>query len=75
MTSAPPVAHEGMDAKIGEKNIDIKKATPVVIAVKPVFPPSKQDVNRGLWSSVESHRRTTNACSALNECSDGTSPH
>lgn len=40
IVSAPPVAHEGMDAKIGAKNIETKNMTPVVIAVNPVFPPS-----------------------------------
>jgi hypothetical protein len=38
--SAPPVAHEGIDAKIGAKKTEIKNMTPVVIAVNPVFPPS-----------------------------------
>jgi len=40
ITSAPPVAHEGMDAKMGAKNIEMKNITPVVTAVNPVFPPS-----------------------------------
>jgi hypothetical protein len=35
-----PVAQGGMDAKIGAKKIDIRKQTPVVIAVSPVRPPS-----------------------------------
>lgn len=35
-----PVAHGGMLAKIGAKNIDIRKQTPAVIAVSPVLPPS-----------------------------------
>jgi hypothetical protein len=35
-----PVAHGGIDAKIGAKKIAIKKQTPVVIAVSPVRPPS-----------------------------------
>jgi hypothetical protein len=38
--SVQPVAHGGMDAKIGEKKMEIKKQIPVVIAVRPVFPPS-----------------------------------
>ena len=38
--SVQPVAHGGIEAKIGAKKIDIKKQTPVVIAVKPVRPPS-----------------------------------
>ena len=41
MTSAPPVAHEGIDAKMGAKNIEMKNAKPVVIAVMPVLPPSE----------------------------------
>jgi hypothetical protein len=40
MTSAPPVAHDGIDAKIGAKNTETKKARPVTIAVIPVLPPS-----------------------------------
>jgi hypothetical protein len=35
-----PVAQDGMLANIGAKKIDNKKQTPVVIAVKPVLPPS-----------------------------------
>jgi len=35
-----PVAQGGILAKTGAKNKDIKKQTPVVIAVRPVFPPS-----------------------------------
>lgn len=44
IVSAPPVAHEGMDAKIGAKNIETKNMIPVVIAVSPVFPPSRINV-------------------------------
>ena len=40
MTSVLPVAHGGMDAKIGAKNIETTKQSPVVIAVRPVLPPS-----------------------------------
>ena len=40
ITRAPPVAHDGIDAKMGEKKTEIKNAMPVVIAVRPVFPPS-----------------------------------
>ena len=40
MTSVLPVAHGGMDAKIGAKNMEIMKQKPVVIAVRPVLPPS-----------------------------------
>lgn len=42
MTSAPPVAHDGMDAKIGAKKTEMKNAKPVVMAVRPVLPPSGQ---------------------------------
>jgi hypothetical protein len=38
--SVHPVAHGGIDANIGAKKIAIKKQTPVVTAVSPVFPPS-----------------------------------
>lgn len=40
MTRALPVAQDGMEAKIGEKNIEMKNMNPVVIAVRPVLPPS-----------------------------------
>lgn len=40
ITSAPPVAQEGIDAKMGEKNTHMKNAKPVTIAVMPVLPPS-----------------------------------
>ena len=40
MTSAPPVAHGGMDAKIGAKKTEMKNMIPVMMAVIPVFPPS-----------------------------------
>jgi hypothetical protein len=40
MTRAPPVAQGGMDAKIGAKKTEMKKANPTVIAVIPVLPPS-----------------------------------
>jgi hypothetical protein len=35
-----PVAHGGIEAKMGAKNIDMMKQVPQVMAVKPVFPPS-----------------------------------
>lgn len=35
-----PVAHGGIEANIGAKNTDIRKQNPVVIAVRPVRPPS-----------------------------------
>lgn len=34
------MAQGGIDAKIGAKNIEMKKHTPHVMAVSPVFPPS-----------------------------------
>ncbi len=40
ITRAPPVAHEGIEAKMGAKKTQMKKARPVTIAVIPVFPPS-----------------------------------
>jgi hypothetical protein len=35
-----PVAHGGIEAKIGAKNMEMMKQRPQVIAVSPVFPPS-----------------------------------
>lgn len=35
-----PVAQGGMDAKIGAKKMDTRKQKPVVMAVRPVRPPS-----------------------------------
>jgi len=40
MTRALPVAQDGIEAKIGEKNTEMKNMKPVVIAVRPVLPPS-----------------------------------
>jgi len=40
MTRALPVAQDGIEAKIGEKNTEMKNMNPVVIAVRPVLPPS-----------------------------------
>ncbi len=34
------MAHGGMEAKMGAKKMEMKKQTPVVMAVSPVFPPS-----------------------------------
>ena len=39
-TRVQPVAQGGMLAKMGAKKIDIKKQHPVVMEVRPVFPPS-----------------------------------
>lgn len=36
-----PVAHGGMEAKIGAKKIEMKKQRPVTTAVIPVLPPSE----------------------------------
>jgi glutamate 5-kinase len=41
MISVQPVAQGGMEAKIGAKKIEMKKQTPVVMAVRPVLPPSE----------------------------------
>jgi len=40
ITRAPPVAHGGIEAKMGAKNTDTKKSRPVTTAVIPVLPPS-----------------------------------
>lgn len=45
MTRAPPVAHDGKEAKIGAKKTDIRNIRPVVMAVMPVFPPSGASVS------------------------------
>jgi len=39
-TSVQPVAHGGIDAKMGAKKRATKKHIPVIIAVRPVLPPS-----------------------------------
>jgi len=39
-TNVHPVAQGGIEAKIGAKNKDKRKQTPVVIEVSPVLPPS-----------------------------------
>jgi hypothetical protein len=40
MIRVHPVAHGGIEAKMGAKNMDNRKQSPVVTAVKPVRPPS-----------------------------------
>lgn len=40
MTSAPPVAQEGIDAKMGAKKTETKNMKPTTTAVIPVLPPS-----------------------------------
>jgi hypothetical protein len=39
--SMQPVAHGGIDAKMGAKKRDMKKQMPVAMAVSPVLPPSE----------------------------------
>ena len=39
-TSVQPVAQGGMEAKIGAKKMEMRKQMPVVMAVRPVRPPS-----------------------------------
>ena len=41
MINVQPVAQGGMEAKIGAKKIAMKKQMPVVMAVRPVAPPSE----------------------------------
>ena len=41
MTRTGPVAHGGIEAKIGAKKMAMKKQRPVNMAVKPVAPPSE----------------------------------
>lgn len=40
MIRVQPVAHGGMEANIGAKKSEDRKQNPVVIAVRPVLPPS-----------------------------------
>ena len=41
MMSVQPVAQGGMEAKMGAKKMAMKKQRPVVMAVRPVAPPSE----------------------------------
>jgi len=41
MTRALPVAHDGIEAKIGAKKTETKNIRPVTMAVIPVLPPSE----------------------------------
>jgi len=41
MIKVQPVAHGGIEAKIGAKKIEMKKQRPVTMAVIPVAPPSE----------------------------------
>ena len=63
MTSAPPVAQEGMDAKMGAKKTEMKNMKPVVIAVMPVRPPSAvmHSCSRGQQMRQESAGRPLTA--------------
>ena len=45
ITRAPPVAHDGKEAKIGAKKTETKNIRPVTIAVMPVFPPSGENIS------------------------------
>ena len=54
MTRAPPVAHGGMEAKIGAKKTETKNIRPVTMPVMPVFPPS--GVNVSTWSKKRVER-------------------
>jgi hypothetical protein len=44
--NAPPLAHGGIDEKIGAKKMEKKNMIPVVMAVNPVLPPSSKNVRR-----------------------------
>lgn len=41
ITKVHPVAQGGIEANIGAKKMEMKKQIPVVIAVRPVLPPSE----------------------------------
>jgi hypothetical protein len=51
MTRAPPVAHDGMEAKIGAKKTELRNIRPITTAVIPVLPPS------GMTMSTSSKNR------------------
>ena len=73
MTRALPVAQDGIEAKIGEKNTEMKNMNPVVIAVRPVLPPSFALVE--IFTSQELERRTTDTSCTLNKGCNRTSTH
>ena len=75
MTSAPPVAHPGIEAKIGAKKTDTKKASPVTMAVIPVLPPSVVKWWSGLYNLHGSGKHTRNTSSTFNIGSDGAGSH
>ena len=45
---APPVAHGGIDEKMGPKKMEMKNIIPVVMAVSPVLPPSTKIIYQPL---------------------------
>lgn len=76
MTRAPPVAHEGIEAKMGAKNTETKNASPVIIAVIPVLPPSDHIMKSTARTPREREKVfTTDTSSALNVSSNGAGPH
>ncbi len=77
ITSAPPVAHPGIDAKIGAKNTDMKNARPVVMAVMPVFPPSTQHASEPdfIYLSASAVTRTTDTGRTLDVRCNRTRTH
>jgi hypothetical protein len=52
MTRAPPVAHDGMEAKIGAKKRETRNIRPVTTAVIPVFPPSAATLSASRRSAI-----------------------
>lgn len=59
MIRTDPVAHAGMFDKIGEKKIEMKNQKAVVMAVRPVFPPSaipEADSTKGVQGEVPKKR-------------------
>lgn len=76
ITKALPVAQGGIEAKMGEKNTEMKNANPVVIAVRPVLPPSVREmISRGNKVTYKGRRHTTDTGCTLHKCGDGTSTH
>ena len=77
MTSAPPVAHDGMEAKMGAKNTETKNASPVNIAVIPVLPPSVTSSSQPTHHTIrkEGGVLTTDTSGALDVRRNGACPH
>lgn len=75
ITSAPPVAHEGIDAKMGAKKTETKNMKPTTTAVIPVLPPSTKFGFSAISRGDVEIKRTADTGGALNVRSNRANTH